>query len=567
MANHYRFWVDFPKDPARGRYQRPYTIRLPAPIPGNCVTLIVADVYPGTGQSPNTAISELHVLTDIELDPRGPEAALAEQLVRQATPGPAFRALIAAGPAAGPAILRQLKRKHPKPIQAILWRALAKSKYHGSGVGDALASGLAQAQTARAAKELSRSITELGHQNIALLASVAHRKDSTRVGRIAAIDALAGIPTAKSLTALLKTPLDDRKVRKHVVRALKKHNKPIRGILKIIEKKKNRDEPNLWRLVGYIAKSSTNRSQRQTAVSALARRLEQARAYPLYYRLLAALAAIPEADAIAAVATWIRKPPPHKQQPNAIALRRIVAAGLGDNRLTSAKRLLINLLGDPDPGVRLAAAQSLRNRTDLKAPNDLRMIAVADKDRWPSVRAAASQILAKRCHRPPVAKHLFRIASTDPHERVQIAALTSLVQCNANGVTPHLLNVVAMIKRPTKVRNQAATLLGRVQKAPRTKRLIKVYRTLVDHAQYDPDEAKIATTLATTMGKMGRQNFSRTLIKSAKTAISPKLQAASVRALGQLCAPKAKTLARALLQSQDRVVHIAARQAISRCQW
>ncbi|HWM86917.1 MAG TPA: hypothetical protein VNO33_13785, partial [Kofleriaceae bacterium] len=104
--------VVFEQDPARaGAAADAYWIALPEPVAADCVSLVVMEVYPGQGsraRGGHTAISELAVLTEMDLAPGGAAASLAAAVAAGGRDGEqAARVLSRLGPPAEAALMAE----------------------------------------------------------------------------------------------------------------------------------------------------------------------------------------------------------------------------------------------------------------------------------------------------------------------------------------------------------------------------------------------------------------------------------------------------------------------------
>lgn len=568
------YWVEFPTDPSKdaGAFSDPYWVTLPtgAATTADCVTVVIADLYPGNAatrkRSGTTAIAELAVLADIDMDPDGADAALAAQVAAGGDAGrSASRLLAKRGTAAAEALVAQVQKSSLTAEQILhLRRALARVG-HPLGVAQIVA-GLAAADVSEGDRELfAGALASIGDEAVAPLAAIITDDSAAEGPRVAAADALGGIDTPAARAALVAAAgTGTRTLRRTISHHIGTHGGAPELVFTAIAAAEAAGdigrEADLWRAM----RMWDSNAARAALVTPLIARLGTATDYELRYRLYQVAGSVEDAagviDALtASIATT-------DQSAHDVALRRVAADALATNPSAAARPLVLSLVADADPGVRARAAIALSERTDTDDDSDAALIARLETDTWPHVRRVAAAGLAQRCDRErAAATALYTAVGSDDDIDVRREAIVALVACRAEGVGQHLVDVASDSDMPVPLRQRAISLIGVLGDsalAPAALALLETYRS---RAWSDEDAIRLAAAAASSVGKLGKRDGITKLVEIANDASFPELQAAAATALGETCPGKAKPVFDKLASSPERAVSLAAKAARNKC--
>ena len=570
------FWVEFPRDPAgQGDYRQPHYAVLPAGVRARCVTVVIDQVYSGSAASNRrggeTAISDLSVVTTLDLERGGPELVLVRQVIAGGAAGDsAARLLIERGASAVSIIGREFGRGELSGDAALrLRRVLARI---GDPAGaEQLVEGLAQPGLSKGDRRaFSDALVRMGTAAVPPLQGLSGHGAATGQARKAAVQVLAAIPAALARDALIALAgKGDRALRKEVAVGLGARSltdlAPLQAAAKAaISGPERGREADLWRALGLMARRAKPADQSMVA-QAIAARLADGVGYELDYRLLQAASNLPAEPAMAGVTQAIER---LRQQDSerARALLRVAASGLAGTARTEARELLVLLVDAADPGVRKLALAGLGPRRDADARTDAAVIGRLTDDPWPGIRRAAASSLGHRCGRAePARAALLRALDSDAHVEVQRETLSALVSCRADGIGPLLLAVAGGEKRPLKLRQRALTLLPLLADPSLARPLMALFKRLREAAWSQKNAVRLAAGAAVAMGRLGVSEVVPPLLRAAKEQSFPEIQAAAVTGLGEMCPKAALPLFAALIGSEQRAVVVAARAAYNRC--
>lgn len=573
------FWVDFPTDPARA--QKPvdtaWWVILPAPVPAQCVTLVLDSVYPGTAASSprtgDTVIAELAVLTTLDLAPEGAEAALIDRVRAGGAAGrSAARLLAQRGPAAVAAVRRALEPGTLTDAERLRLR-LVLAEIGDPATAPELAEGLADERASAAERrDFLRALVRLGSDAVPALAAVLVDEKAALPGRTSAARALGEITAPAARDALIAAGgRGPRSLRRTVALALG-HRDPgdLDALLAALaeaerapERPERAREADLWRAVGLLVRRAAA-EDRARAMAAMLARLASASGYELLGRLLGAAGPLGDPALLDAVASALARLP--AAEPESKALHRIAAVALADSPLPAARGLLVDLLRAADPGVRRAAADALGRRSDADAASDQALITRLREDTWPRIRHLAAAALATRCGAAPApAQALTAAITTDASVDVRRGALTALVTCRAPGIGALLLQTADSAKQPTPVRQRAITLVAVLGDRSLAPALVKLFGSLRGRAWSDAQALRLATAAAVTLGRLGDPAAVPPLLAAARDPAFPELQAAAITGLAEMCPRQALSVFERARDSVQRSVSIAARSASRRC--
>lgn len=593
------FWIEIPGDPAgdpSASPALPYWVLLPEPVPARCVTLVLDTVYPGaSARSPrtgDTALSELAVLTTLDLDPAGAEVALVARVRAGGEDGRAGARLLAErGPRATAAVLQALEAGVPPVERLRLRRVLARI---GDPAGAAeLVEGVAAETTPAADRDdFAAALVRMGDDAVTPLAGLLADEQAASPARRAAARALGTIPGASAREALVAAAgHGPRPVRRAVALALAGRDPgdldPLLDATALAEREGNPGrEADLWRALGLMirhageapagdtsgreASEGPGRADRAAApararaIAALAARLDTAGGYELSYRLLDAAGPLPDGPVLGALAAALARLP--GGAPETHALRRVAAAALARNPAPGARDLLVDMADAADPGVRRAAADALASRADADATTDQVLIDRLAQEDWPRIRGLVAVALGRRCGTAEApAAALAAAVDRDADTEVRRSALSALVACRAPGTGPRLLQVAADAAQPPRVRQRAITLVAVLGDRGLAPELIELFGALRRGAWSDAEALRLAAAAAVTLGRLGDPAAVEPLMAAARDPAFAELQAAAITGLGEMCPPRAVPLFERARRSGQRAVSIAARRAHERC--
>jgi HEAT repeat protein len=573
------FWVDFPTDPARA--QKPvdtaWWVILPAPVPAQCVTLVLDSVYPGTAASSpragDTVIAELAVLTTLDLAPEGAEAALIDRVRAGGEAGrSAARLLAQRGPAAVAAVRRALEPGTLADAERLRLR-LVLAEIGDPATAPELAEGLADERASAAERrDFLRALVRLGGDAVPALAAVLVDEQAALPGRTSAARALGEIPVPAARDALIAAGgRGPRPLRRAVALALGHRDLgDLDALLAALaeaerapERPERAREADLWRAAGLLVRRAAA-EDRARAMTAMIARLASASGYELLGRLLGAAGPLGDPALLDAVAAALGRLP--AAEPESKALHRIAAVALADSPLPGARGLLVDLLGAADPGVRRAAADALGRRSDADAASDQALITRLREDTWPRIRHLAAAALATRCGAAEApAQALAAAITTDASVDVRRGALTALVTCRAPGIGALLLQTADSAEQPMPVRQRAITLVAVLGDRGLAPALVKLFGGLRGRAWSDAQALRLASAAAVTLGRLGDPAAVPPLLAAARDPAFPELQAAAITGLAEMCPRQALAVFERARDSVQRSVSIAARSASRRC--
>ncbi len=579
----------------------PVMASFPAPIDG-CVTVAILEVERrGTGNL--TAIAELGIVADVELAPGGAEAVLAAQVSKGGVSGgSAARALASRGAAAVAALVAELDHADAAARPRLL-AALARIPHPAviAPVATALATGDLAAGDRPAAAELLAGLGPPGAAALLdLVAGSALAWPDVRVdegGRLAAARVLA---RGQPLLLVNAAGQGSRGFRATLVELLAGAGAPaLIGYLRGDGQAPDAApltaaaRADVWRAAGKAAAAGLA-ADKAAAAHGMVAALEATADgdYELRYRLVAALGAIASGAEVHRLVAWLGRA---GDGALARALHRVAAGALGINPTADARLALAALAAGRDAGTRLAAIRGLATEPTLDTPGahpaitadetvardagDRALVTVVATDAWPELRRAAASALGLRCDRRGPRDGLDGALAADADLDVRVDALTALVTCRSAGIAARLLRLADDSKAELALRDRAVALYGQlhtpgtagaaaVVPAAATDALLDRLDRWRGQAFSDPAALRLAIRAATALGALGDRRAAGPLLAVARDGAFPELQAAAVAALGALgrgCPRDAITLLRALAQSEQRGVALAARGALERC--
>ncbi len=561
------YWIELADDTKPDAWW----VTLPAPIATDCVTVLLGGFHSGKGMDAGkgtSAISELVLLGEDDLAPGGAAAKLVADVIAGGLSGDSAAKLLARrGAAAARAIETALAGDVPGDAKQRLLRVLAAIGDPGSAA--TLGAGLRAPGVADdAAFELAQALGALGDDGQAQLAKVladAGLGDGARLAAAAAID------PAHADAMIAALGVGSRTVRKALAMRLASLGVPAL-IAATTDAATNapESEADLWRAMGLAAMRADD-GERQIALVALAARGREATTYELRYRITAALAPFPEAEAAAAIRAILEG----QTGDEGAALRQVAAAGLVGSPSADAEALLAELATDGNPGVRIAALAALADR-GAGASSDAVMIDALAGDLWPEVRHTAAAALARACPRPAPTEALEHAAETDTDVSVRVDALGALVACDAPGIADRLIAVARDGKAALSLRERAVDLLGVLGDPATASTMVDLLGRWRSAAFSDEAGLVLAQRAAIVVGQLGAivadpkvlEQILDALYAAADDGAFPELQAAGAAGLGALgprCDKESKALLVDLKRSDQAAVKLAAEHALATC--
>ena len=565
---------------AGGGPGEPWWIVLPEPVAGDCVSLVLIDAWPGRTGGGFTAISELAVLTELDLTGGGLDGMAAQVAEGGRTGEQAARLLARVGVPAEQALLKEAQK--PGASGEALLRIRRVLAEIPAGAAE-LARGLAAPDAHPAdVDRFTRALAAIGRPSVDALVEVLGDRGGAAEGRARAAAALGAVSDPSALKALLAAAGGGpRPVRRAISLALagrKAALAPVMQAAKAASDESAAREADLWRAVGRLATSSASDAAGEAA-RAMVGRLESARGYELRARLIEALGAsrMTGGEVVGALARELAPPMPvtpersgRREETERIALRRLAVDALGRLPSPASRQALAGATRDPDPGVREAAAEAIAARpksvVGSETAVDPALAGLLASDRWARVRRAAATALGTRCKETGPADALRAAIRTDADVEVRRDSLAALASCRARGVVRLFLEVGADRDQPVGVRTQAVKLLGGLGDRSVTGALTAALGRERERAFSDADGIQVSVALAYALGVLGDPAAGPALMTAAaESSAFPEIQAAAATSLGGLCPPGAADLLRRLSGTAQHQVSMAARAAARRC--
>lgn len=550
-----------------------YWIVLPKPVAARCVTVIVDRVK--RSRAGRTAIAELYVLTDLELAPGGPDAALAGFVAGGgARAGAAMRALRRRGKVAAAALVKEIAARGKAIEKLRLRRALATLRAP-AGAAE-LVEGLATpGLNKHDYAGFSRALARMGNAAIKPLRNLIRRAQATLASRKAALAALSRIPdhaAAEALHGLMGE--GSRRWRAHLAtttgnaRPVKERLFWIGGVIKAGKPGAAKREADLWQMLRSFRARASGRTADWIAQQVSSRlrathSMTPEAGYELRYRLFQIAGGSSSVVVASQLDRTIKALAP--KHVNSHALLRVATNALGRNPIPEAKRILLGLASNPDPGVRRAVALAFGDRKDVDSTTDNALGARLKTDAWPRVRTAAASSLSLRCKLTTVASMLYHSMDLDKDLRVQRVAISSLVRCRANGILARLFKLANTRKRDIGIRIHAVNEIATLGDRSKVGELIKMFKGHRREAWSKTAALRLASASAVTLGRLGGNLAIGPLMKAARENAFPEIQAAAVTGLSHICPRNARRVFAKLIGSNQRQVSVAARKAMQKC--
>ena len=534
-----------------------YVADLPSAASG-CITVLLESTY-----GVNAAIAELEVFAEGERSGGG-EALLAAAVagggddVQRASQELARR-----GAAGVAAIDAELGKPHDDAARARLVRALVASRDPAAGA--VLAHAIDGHRLVGA--DLRDAVAALGALGEA--AALRQLADDTKLelaDRIAAVHALASKPDA----ALDIVGHGPRSLRHAVIEVLAALDSQ-----RLLDAARAQTQAAA---AGDLYRAATRRAhaqpgERATTLAAMLAVLPAAADYERRYRLLAAVAALGDRAALDALPATLAALPAADRP----ALAQVVAHALAENPRADALPLALGLARDGDPGVRLAALDTLTAlsiaATTSGAPEaptatDHAVEGALASDTWPEVRRRAAQVLGDRCARPEPAAALFAAFDRDPELDVRRDALTALVACHAAGIAVLLARTWDDAKAPLELRRHAVDEAVPLADPALASQLVGKFSGWRGAALSSANALALAQQAAYAIGRLAPQGALEALEAGLADEAFPEIVAASATGLGLLgpaCTAGAREKLKRLAHHEERQISAAAARAAALC--
>jgi HEAT repeat protein len=557
-----RFDVELPDDPAADKalWRQPYWVALPKPIESSCVTLVIAEVIPGSEAAPPrnfgvTAISDVEVFTELD-GPEGAERLVADiakgadcdarvpLLVNLGEPAvlPTAQTILSSKGPGRECLLEALTRLNPAPQNPI--------------VTDALVAGLLGAS----AKE-ERLITEaLGRAQpppVRALEAVLSRAQVAVDDRMRAARTLGALDQEAAATALLAAAgRGPAPVRGAVVQALGKSPAVRPELLVTAMARAEKESParygDLLRALAPAAKRHPE--GRGQALGALRAAMGSSRPFEVRARAVMAMGDLKLSEGVPDLAAL-------RASSDEPVLRYLAARELAGIGGEAAVKALRGALRDADPRVRETAAQGLGHLRDRAAAGEI--MEAAKQEPWPFVRRAELEALGRLCA-PGSGDLMIRASEKDVHE-VRRAALVSLVRCKDPRSRSVLLRTLGRRNEAATMRELSAALLGELADAGAASEMAAALARLVNESEADIALEGVTTSTLRALAQLGGPAAVTAAVTLANDTRHPFRQAA-VEALGRLCDPQAGAATlRKLASGPESPLTLAAHAAQRRC--
>lgn len=560
------YWIELPSDPKEVQW-----VQLPRAVKSDCVTLIIDEVYSGRKYRGHTAVSEVDIFSEEELRPGGTAKLVAQHIASGRLSADVNRLLVALGQEAAPALAEAIAESNDPRARLRLRIALARIPAMPEELVVALLGSSLRVQDELV---LTDALHALGDAGLAAIEAALAGKDQPLASYARLINVLAAQPgDAASQTLLAVLGKGDAHRRVLVARALAKREGAVALLLaELAANHTDAERAGLYRSLGLAGKRFPRPSaDRQAITEAL--RSEFARTalpYESQYRLIQATELLQDPElgepllALSLASAKVSSAEDLALLRAATVALASLAAVTGETSLgTSIRESVQASLSHSDPGVRLAALSSLRDASWATG-------SIAERlrvDLWPEVRRSAAAALATRCYDATnSAEALVAAARNDIDASVAQTALASLLECPHSGLLTLLTELVRDGKRPLDLRLQAARALGSAAKSPAdTERVHDEFTKARRGALSEAASGELASAMTIALAELADERSVELLESAATDPAFPQLQAASLHALAQICAPRSLGIIHKLRDSHEHNVASAARRASQQC--
>lgn len=568
-------------DGGAARFNVPFWIPLPKPVPAACVSVAVMEAEPAqAAPDAPVAVAELAVVT--ALDETDAPSRLASDIAAGGACGRRADLLTAAGAAAWSPALDALPRATeagrmclldvldrlgtpPAPLTTVLAeRAAAALRALGPQADE-------KSQAAAV-----RLLGRVPREAAIVLQRAADVGPEQRVGVARALAAVARAPSASSSAALetlvtVASAFDSASPQvRPVVAAL--GAPAVTRVLDRLERtdaradgRNDEQRAELLAVLTQGVRATRPEDQGELRARALAvatREAEAQRPFLLRGRAVALLGALGDTESVAALSRL------RAQDADAV-VRRLVVLALADARAATASEALIAALTDRDPGVRETAARALARAPALprQAPDTralgTALLAQVRRDPWPFARAAEVRALGVAC--PPGAPALLLASLQDGAFEVRRAAVAALPPCPSPNAAKVLFAVLARRAESPALRTEAAQALAAMNAKALAPAMLERLPTILVESQaelaLEETAAALLEAVATLDPAIG--------VRGAQVVLQdprPSLRRGAVEALRERCAlPAAQNLLRTATADPDAAVARTAGQIQSQC--
>ena len=555
--------IDLP-DAANDPLGSAYAVELPDAIAG-CVTVVLESSYgPATGQ---TAIAELEVFADGERAGGG-DAMLAATVAADKDGALAAAQALAGHGAAGVAALEaELAKATDARVRRRVIVALGRN--HDPAVRPALARAALEGWVSgRDLRDVIEALAAAGASTE--LAELAASDKVDLEARIAATGHLALDPAHLPLLLDLAGH-GHRELRRAVIDRLTQA--PLDAVIeRAAAASRPAESGDLWRAVTRHARAVP--AERPAARAALVAALPAAADYERRYRLIDGIGAVGDAAALTSLEVLLRSLPAGAETS---ALRQVALRAVAAAPREEALALVLGMVADPDPGVRLAVLAALDTaNTDTATPwhtpdgpdgIDRVFVTMLTTDRWPELRRRAATGLGARCQRPGPALALTDAVTKDDSLDVRRDALTSLVECKAPRIAELLVATWSADKAPVELRTHAVGLAVALGDPALGIRLVSAFGRWRGAAIESAAAVALAQSAAATIALLHSPGAAEALTAALDDSAFPEIVSSAAQALGALgpaCTPAAKAKLEVLARSDDQAASVA-RAAAARC--
>jgi hypothetical protein len=543
-----------------------YVADLPAPLTG-CVTLVIESTYGAPGGT--TGIAELEVFGENERSGGG-EAMFAQAV---ATGGDgakaAAQALARRGAAGVAAIDTELAKTTDAGARSRLVLALADNR--DPIAGPVLARAIDQGWVQGADLVIAiNALAGLGQGQA--LHDVAARQAAPVEARIAAVRALQpSIEKERELLVAL-AGRGPRELRQAVIEKLT--DVPVATLAPLAQAQpKPAAAGDLWRAITRRAHATP--AERAPALAALTAALPTANDYERRYRIVDGIAAVGDGVALRSLAERFAAWPAGAETS---AYKQVAARAIAVNPRADALDLLLTLVVDADPGVRLAALSAVAGSGSgsagawhgpVGADGIDRVIQTRlATDTWPEVRRYSAQVLGGRCGRPGPAQSLADSVARDPDVGVRGDALAALVECKAPSAPGLLAKMWDDGKAPIELRQRAVDLAVTLGDRALAGKLVAKYAQWRGSALESEAALALVQNAAYAIGRLNAPGAANALAAALDDNAFPEIVSSAATGLGLLgkaCPQAVRPKLKSLAASDDQQVQLAASRAVELC--
>lgn len=546
-----RFLVTVPDDPA-GFAGEPVWVRLPEPIEASCLSLVMGDVFTGPrGAAPpaSTAIAEVEIFTDLDFE-GGAERLITELGGDSADVEVALRALGARAvpllQASWPSLDATARRRATRVLAALDDPAAAP-----------LLVDAALGVDPRAAEEARTGLRTLGARALPALRPELEASDAARRARAAqSIGEIGTVEATEVLARRIAGPPpaqepDLPSLQRALVRALERSGPE--GRQQALE---CADAAGLrGRQVLLAALGPATPAEQDRYVRLLTESWQQATSFEDRYRLISVAASVgPRSELLELIQGVLRGDQDRYLRARAAEMLGRLAGA--DGAPAAIVEALVAAANDQWTGVRLAVAGALGSADPAAARPALSELLA---DPWPVVRAAAATSVA-RAGAEGGALPVIVAALDDRSPAVQANAARLLGELGSPEALAPLRAFAESDERPVEARAAAARAIGALCSTDAEAALLALLDDGRD-GRASPAETRVAAAAAGALARFGSAEAARHLVTAARGG-PPGLRLAAVEALGQGDHPGAREALQALTEDPMPPLRAAAAAAL-----